>query len=405
LGYDLSNCDRDAYEGILATYGYCIEIFYATFIVIFAVIAWIKEKNRTERKKIALLAFGITLFLLSFSIGNIVQVFTDNYYVDQYGLFGAPIFTAFLAYLIVRFKAFNLRLIGAQALVVALWLMVLALLFIPNINYIRIVTSITLIFVLILGILLVRGVNREIKQRERIELLAKDLEVANKQQIVLIHFITHQIKGFVTKSRNIFSMIMEGDLGPVPDAMRPMVEEGFRSDTKGANTIQEILNAANIRNGKVAYANDSYDLKELTEEIIKDLKPAADTKGLALTFAAEGESFTTIGDRMQMQNALKNLIDNSIKYTPSGSVAVSLKKEDGKIHFEIRDTGIGITEEDMQHLFTEGGHGKESQKVNVDSTGFGLFIVKNIIEAHHGKVWAESEGEGKGSQFIVELPA
>ena len=59
----------------------------------------------------------------------------------------------------------------------------------------------------------------------------------------------------------------------------------------------------------------------------------------------------------------------------------------------------------MQNLFTEGGHGKDSTKVNVESTGFGLYIVKNIVDAHKGRVWAESEGAGKGSHFIVELPA
>ena len=81
-------------------------------------------------------------------------------------------------------------------------------------------------------------------------------------------------------------------------------------------------------------------------------------------------------------------------------------RQDGRVvHLEIRDTGVGISEEDMKNLFTEGGHGKNSQKVNVESTGFGLYIVKNIIEAHGGKVWAESEGEGKGARFIVELPA
>ena len=59
----------------------------------------------------------------------------------------------------------------------------------------------------------------------------------------------------------------------------------------------------------------------------------------------------------------------------------------------------------MKNLFTEGGHGKESTKINVESTGFGLYIVKNIVDAHQGRVWAESEGSGKGSQFYVELPS
>jgi signal transduction histidine kinase len=59
----------------------------------------------------------------------------------------------------------------------------------------------------------------------------------------------------------------------------------------------------------------------------------------------------------------------------------------------------------MKSLFTEGGHGKESIKVNVDSTGFGLYIAKQVVDSHGGKIWAESEGAGKGSRFIVELPA
>ncbi|HEY4498786.1 MAG TPA: ATP-binding protein, partial [Candidatus Paceibacterota bacterium] len=63
-----------------------------------------------------------------------------------------------------------------------------------------------------------------------------------------------------------------------------------------------------------------------------------------------------------------------------------------------------ITPEDMKLLFTEGGHGKDSIKVNVHSTGYGLFIAKQIVEAHKGKIWAESEGEGRGSRFIVEFP-
>jgi signal transduction histidine kinase len=238
---------------------------------------------------------------------------------------------------------------------------------------------------------------------EELTISNENLAKANDQQVILIHFITHQLKGFVTKSRNIFSVLLEGDFGVLPETMKPMVEEGFRSDTKGAETIQEILNAANIKSGKVTYNMVPFDLKALVEEISNDLKPAATAKGIDLTLNL-GDALEYNGDKAQLTNALKNLIDNSIKYTPSGSVKVSLAKEADKIHFEIKDTGVGITPEDMQHLFTEGGHGKESQKINVESTGFGLYIVKNIIDGHGGKIWAESEGTGKGSRFIIELP-
>ncbi|KKR41867.1 MAG: Histidine kinase-, DNA gyrase B-, and [Candidatus Nomurabacteria bacterium GW2011_GWF2_40_12] len=83
---------------------------------------------------------------------------------------------------------------------------------------------------------------------------------------------------------------------------------------------------------------------------------------------------------------------------------VGLDKKDGKVIFSVKDTGVGITEEDKKNLFTEGGRGKDSVKVNVDSTGYGLYTVKLIVDAHKGTVSAESEGENKGSQFYIELP-
>jgi signal transduction histidine kinase len=70
----------------------------------------------------------------------------------------------------------------------------------------------------------------------------------------------------------------------------------------------------------------------------------------------------------------------------------------------VKDSGIGITPEDKKNLFTEGGRGKDAVRVNVDSTGYGLYSVKLIVDAHNGKAWGESEGVGKGSTFFVELP-
>lgn len=235
--------------------------------------------------------------------------------------------------------------------------------------------------------------------------LYQELTQANKQQIVLIHFITHQIKGFVSKSRNIFSMMKEGDFGILPETMQSIVDEGFTSDTKGITTIQEILNASNIKSGKVTYATEPYDLVVLVSGVIHDLQQAANTKGISLKFSPLIEKAMITGDAMQMTNAVKNVIDNSVRYTPTGSIIVTLEKHDTAYRITITDTGVGITTEDMKHLFTEGGHGKDSHLVNVESTGFGLYIVKNIVEAQRGRVWAESEGAGTGARFIIELPA
>ena len=119
----------------------------------------------------------------------------------------------------------------------------------------------------------------------------------------------------------------------------------------------------------------------------------------------KNDIYNVSGDVFWLREAINNLIDNSIKYTKTGTITTMLSDGNGKVKFTIKDTGIGITDEDKKNLFTEGGRGKDSVKTNVDSTGYGLYTVKLVIEAHKGKVWAESEGEGKGSTFHVELDA
>ena len=99
---------------------------------------------------------------------------------------------------------------------------------------------------------------------------------------------------------------------------------------------------------------------------------------------------------------LKELLENAID-AEATEISVSIEGS-GIESITVEDNGVGITPEDMRRLFTEGGHGKDSIRVNVHSTGYGLYIAKKIVEAHGGKIWAESEGQGKGSRFIVELP-
>ena len=365
---------------------------------------FLRSKGDT-RRQLTYMLVGVAIMFLCIIAFDFIgpTVFQNTSFIPLSALFVFP-FIALTGYAIYKYHLFNLK-VAATAI---LGILVTVFSFINIIfshSASAIVLNVTAFIIILIGsIKIVRDTLSLEQANERLEQLTQDLEKANDQQVILIHFITHQLKGFVTKSRNIFSMLLEGDFGTLPETMKPMVQEGFNSDTKGAETIQEILNAANIKSGKVTYNMQPFDLKALVEEIAHDLKPTSDAKGLELKLSL-GDPLEFNGDRAQLLNALKNLIDNSIKYTPSGSVELILRKDADKIHFEIKDTGVGITPEDMKNLFTEGGHGKESQKINVESTGFGLYIVKNIIEGHGGKVWAESQGAGKGSRFIVELPS
>jgi len=419
LSFDVVACN--AIENpMMIGYSYLLTTIVFISMIVFAFSEYYRAAN-DGKKQIALVSIGVLLFLISFSIAtylpsvlNLFQSSADTFSIEMYGFFGMTIFIGFLAYLIVRYKAFNIKLLAAQALIFALVALIASEFFFVRNTTNKILTGVTLLLAIGFGFFLVRSVKREIEQRERIEKLAEELQETNGRQETLIHFIGHEVKGFLTKDSASFASLIDGDFGPLPESVKPFACQALAQSRDGARSVTDILTASNQKKGSIIYTKEPFDLKALAAEVTEKLKPVAEGKGLALTFSADdtGTPYIFTGDKGKIgDNVFRNIIDNSINYTPSGSVAVSLKKDPstglgagGKFIFTVKDTGIGITEEDKKRLFTEGGHGKDSQKVNVHSTGYGLFITKNIVEAHNGTIRAESEGEGKGATFIVELP-
>ena len=405
IGFDLTNCDRTAIEGPIAFYNYAIEIGYVLWI--FGIGVWSRTDTASRQSRYQqrwVIAVSLML-LLGFASGNIIGSFSENWILGQIGLFLIPVLVGVLAYFIIQFRFIaQSQLVLAQLLVISLWLAVGSVLFMQNLAYVRILITVTLVFLTVLGYLLLKSIKTEFDQRQGIEQLAEDLALANRRQITLIHFITHQIKGFVSKSRNIFSLALDGDFGEISPELRPMLENGLASDTKGVATIQEILNAANIKTGSLHYEHEPVELATIVRTIMADKMPEAMARGIHMTFECQKTDSHFMGDTLHTTSAIKNIIDNAIKYTPSGTVTIVLKKKAHALVLVIADSGIGITADDMKYLFTEGGHGKNSIKTNVESTGFGLYIAKNIIEAQGGNIHAESAGEGMGSRFIIEFP-
>src|SRR3990167_4019703 len=399
---DISYCDA-VESSLVIFYTYLIEVI---FILSILFVCFREINQSTQRKKeILLFSTGLIIFLLAFSSGNIIGSITENWILAQAGLFGMPLFIAFLAYTVVRFKTFNVKLISTQALVVVLWFLVGSLLLIRTIESIRIITSITLIALLLLGIQLVRGVKREIKQREQIEKLAGELQIANEGQANLIHIINHQIKGYLAKARNVFSeLLTEPEYGPISESAKPMMTEGLKSLTEGVDFVTDFLNASNIEKGTYKYEMQQFDLKKLIQNVADKQKGAAEEKGLSFELRIEDGNYNIRGDKAQLEQAVRNLIDNSIRYTLKGEVKIQMSKVKDKIRLKIEDTGIGISDELKPKLFTKGGRDENSLKVNINSTGFGLSFVKGVVEAHHGRVWAESAGVNQGTTLFMELP-
>jgi len=404
VGFDLTNCYREVTEGPLTLYGYGIEIIYVLWILIFSFNKYFKA-NGEMKKQIRNITIGISLFLLSLAYGNIIGSLTDDWIIGQFGLFGMPIFVGFLAYMIVKFKSFNIKLIGTQVLVFALGFLVFAILFIRNIADVRIVIGFTLLFVIALGYALIKSVKKEVEQKEELAKLNVNLQELLKQRESLVHLVTHKVKGSFTRSKYIFAGILDGTFGDINAEVKMRAQQGLDSDNMGIETVDLVLNAANLEKGTVKYDMKNVDFGELVKSTISEKKLSIESKGLKLETEIKDGVYNVLGDALWLKEVSNNLVENALKYTKGGKITVGLEKRDKKILFYVKDTGVGITPEDKANLFTEGGRGKESVKINVDSTGYGLYSVRLIVDAHKGKVWMEPNKEATGSVFFVELDA
>ena len=112
-----------------------------------------------------------------------------------------------------------------------------------------------------------------------------------------------------------------------------------------------------------------------------------------------------IGEYNKLHDVIINFIDNAIKYTPKGKIDVTVEiKPAGMLTFCVKDTGRGIDKEVLAHLFQKFSRGKGSFQVNTGGSGLGLYVARMVVEAHEGKIWAESEGRDKGSAFCFSIP-
>jgi signal transduction histidine kinase len=403
-GFDYPVCEAFN-NNFLDQYKLYTEIFILVAMISSIVISFIK-KNILHNKKTNIIVIGsMFLFLAVFGIAEYIAATTGFYELHLYSLFIIPLFLIAITYSIFRLDVFNLKIVSTYFLVFGFLILTGAqLLFITNTTN-RILTLVTLGLSIVFSFMLFKNLKSESDQRVYIEKLNVKLETLLQQRESLTHLVTHKVKGAFTRTKYIFAEMLEGTFGVLSSEMKDIAKKGLDSDNIGIQTVDLVLNAANLQTGTVKYDMKQLDFKKLVQEVFEEMKVPAGEKKLEYKINISDGEFNVNGDNFWLKEVVHNLIDNAIKYTQNGSVSVDLQKKDKKVLLFVKDSGVGITEEDKKNLFKEGGRGKDSVKINVDSTGYGLFTVKLIVEAHKGKIWAESAGQNKGSTFFVELNA
>lgn len=371
---------------------------------------------QTGRKMVfRIILMGMFVMLALVVVFNLIlpAFFENTRFIPFGALFLFP-FIAMTSYAVLRHKLFNIKVTSTAVLVFALSIVMFGEIIFAKEAFLVIYRASVFTLVLTLGILLIRGVIREVRQREEIQILADSLKKANERLKELdklknqfLSIASHDLRAPLTTVRNFMSLLLEGAYGKLPQAAEEGMRRVFDQATEMAKSVDNYLNVSRIEQGRMKYEFEKADLVKVLSESVEPFKSIAEKKGVSFDVRrpADLKEIFVKADSAKLREVFSLLIDNSIKYTPQGSVTVSIERQDKKARITIKDTGVGMSKETIENkLFKLFSTAEDARKVNTSSTGVGLYVVKAHIEAHKGKVWAESGGEGKGSAFIVELP-
>lgn len=407
-GFDSVNCE--ARQGPLVYYFYFIEIFTFIWLSIY-LIKKIITTRKFERKITALFSVGVVLFLASFSGANIVSSLTEHWEILQYGLFGMPVFMALLAYLIIRYRVFNIKLFAAHALVLAMVILIGSQFLFIKTRINQVLTAITLVLIMFFGIWLARSVKKEIEQRENLEKVTRELKMANlrlkeldQQKTEFLSIASHQLRTPLSIVKGYIELIKDGGYGKVTKATVEILDNMDESNQRLVNLVDDFLNITRIEQGRTKFDFTKNNINEMVESVVKELEPRAEQNNLKIIRKIPTVNFEVLCDQEKIRNVIFNFIDNAIKYTEKGQITAILEKHDNGVVVRVRDTGFGFGDDDQANFFQKFFRGENVRGTNVTGTGLGLYVCRKFIEAHGGEVWAKSPGLKKGSEFGFWIP-
>ncbi|MDZ7798291.1 MAG: ATP-binding protein [Patescibacteria group bacterium] len=255
-------------------------------------------------------------------------------------------------------------------------------------------------------------VSRNLRLFEQIQKTNKELEEANERlkqldeaKTEFVSIASHQLRTPMTSIKGYLSMLTAGDFGKLKPEHNKLLKQLLDESERMIRLINQFLNVSKIEAGKFELSKNKIKLEEMVAKLVDELKKPAEEKGLKLIYKKPKKKMPQVmADSDKISEIILNLIDNAIKYTEKGKIVVNLEKEKDNIKFSVKDTGVGIAPKEAKNLFGKFSRGPGIAKIQPDGSGLGLFISKNVVEGHHGKIWVESEGKGKGSQFCFLLP-
>ena len=321
-----------------------------------------------------------------------------------------------MGYTLIKYNFWSAYIIFAEFLTALLVMTLAAVLFIQT-SFLGIFLVGTLtVLVTIAGFFLVQKIRKGDATHDEIARLSNELksmsarlDILDKKKTEFLSMVSHHLRDPLTAIKGYSSMLLEGSFGELSSMVHDAVDKMFNSSSRLIMMISDFMDIANIESGDMKYFLTRVNMKKLVAEVVDDMQSATRTGGLELDLIIDDyhqEDYAVVADQGKMHQVILSIIDNSIKYTPYGSISVKLSLSENKknVLFRITDTGIGMSEVTLQKIFKKFSRADGVNKTYTEGVGLGLYVAKKIIEKHQGRVWAESQGEGAGSSFFVEIP-
>lgn len=219
-----------------------------------------------------------------------------------------------------------------------------------------------------------------------------------------ISMASHQLRTPLTSMKGYVSLVLDGDIGPISDPQRAMLQQAYDSSQRMVYLIADLLNVSRLRTGKFVIVNKVTDLAQVVEDELKQLMPAAKARNVRFSFTRSPDFPKLMLDEMKVRQVVMNFLDNALYYTPDGgSVDVALTIDSTSLRYTVTDTGMGVPKEDQKNLFTKFYRAQNARKMRPDGTGLGLYMARKVIAAQGGAILFHSI-EGEGSMFGFSIP-
>lgn len=230
-------------------------------------------------------------------------------------------------------------------------------------------------------------------------------KIIDKMKSDFISIAAHQLRTPLSAIKWSTGMLLNGDVGPLNIEQENFLRKSYVSNEAMINLVNDLLNVSRIEEGRFGYNFRNITLQEIIDVVIENAKQQIEKSGVALKVDNQEKHVQVCIDKEKMSLALQNLLENAIKYTPRyGTIEIIVKKTNNSgVTISVKDSGVGIPKKEKDKVFSKFFRASNVLLMETEGTGLGLFIVKNIVDKHGGKISIESE-ENKGTEVTITLP-